>query len=108
MILMLEAVLGGLSFLIHAAIESNDIKILDEFFVQKYGEADSGFVAAVDQLQQRHSCCGSQGFEDWASSQWRSRQDTLKVPDSCCKTMSPGCGKRDHPSNIAYAGCTSR
>lgn len=22
------------------------------------------------------------------------------VPDSCCKTITPHCGKRDHPSNI--------
>jgi len=22
------------------------------------------------------------------------------VPDSCCKTITPQCGKRDHPSNI--------
>ena len=107
MIFMLEAVLGGLSFLIHAALESNDINILDEFFVQKYGE-NSGFDAAIDQLQQEYSCCGSQSFEDWASSEWRSRQNMLKVPDSCCKSISLGCGKRDHPSNIAYAGCLSR
>ena len=105
---MLEAVLGGLSFLIHAAIESDDVKILDEFFVTKYGEEDSGLDAAIDHLQQEYSCCGSQSFEDWVSSEWRSRQSILKVPDSCCKSMSLGCGKRDHPSNIAYTGCLSR
>jgi hypothetical protein len=22
------------------------------------------------------------------------------VPDSCCKTVVPGCGQRDHASNI--------
>jgi hypothetical protein len=30
------------------------------------------------------------------------------VPDSCCKTESPGCGTRDHPSNIPYTGCRHR
>ena len=32
----------------------------------------------------------------------------LQVPDSCCKSPSPGCGARDHPSNIAYTGCSVR
>ena len=27
------------------------------------------------------------------------------MPDSCCKTVSLGCGSRDHPSNIHYTGC---
>ena len=32
----------------------------------------------------------------------------MAVPDSCCKTVSSGCGIRDHPSNIPYVGCIHR
>ena len=28
-----------------------------------------------------------------------------QVPDSCCKSVSAGCGARDHPSNVHYTGC---
>ena len=108
MVFMLEAVLGGMSFLVEAAVKSEDIQVLDEYFVRKYGREGSEFMTAVDSMQQRYSCCGSNSFQDWTSSEWRSKQDFLKVPDSCCKTMSPGCGRRDHPSNIAYTGCTSK
>ena len=30
------------------------------------------------------------------------KNTNLSVPDSCCKTMSPSCGRRDHPSNIYH------
>ena len=30
---------------------------------------------------------------------------TTQVPDSCCKSVSAGCGARDHPSNVHYTGC---
>ena len=30
------------------------------------------------------------------------------MPHTCCKTPSPGCGERDHPSNIEYSGCRVR
>ena len=26
--------------------------------------------------------------------------ENLSVPNSCCKTITPACGRRDHPSNI--------
>ena len=44
-----------------------------------------------------------------SGSEWRAGQDSrVKVPDSCCKTVSEGCGARDHPSNIPYTGCIHR
>ena len=39
------------------------------------------------------------------ASPWKDLNPDLKVPDSCCKSESPGCGVRDHPSNIPYTGC---
>ena len=38
-------------------------------------------------------------------SNWSGEHPGFRVPDSCCKTESPGCGVRDHPSNIPYTGC---
>ena len=44
-----------------------------------------------------------------SGSEWRAGRDSrVKVPDSCCKTVSEGCGARDHPSNIPYTGCIHR
>lgn len=47
-------------------------------------------------------CCGSNNYTDWADSLWiRSPEASgRKVPDSCCKTITDLCGRRDHPSNI--------
>lgn len=47
-------------------------------------------------------CCGSNNSQDWQDSEWiRSDQAGGRVvPDSCCKTVVPGCGQRDHASNI--------
>jgi hypothetical protein len=51
-------------------------------------------------------CCGALRFEDWLVSEWHKDEEVLKngsvVPDSCCKTPTFLCGKRDHPSNIQY------
>lgn len=47
-------------------------------------------------------CCGSNNYTDWADSVWirSSEASGRKVPDSCCKTITDLCGRRDHPSNI--------
>lgn len=47
-------------------------------------------------------CCGSNNYTDWADSQWIKSPEASgrKVPDSCCKTITDLCGRRDHPSNI--------
>ena len=49
-------------------------------------------------------CCGADSFKDW-----RYRPPSIvtaaknySTPDSCCKTMSPGCAIHVHPSNIYY------
>lgn len=47
-------------------------------------------------------CCGSNNYTDWTDSQWIKSPEAngRKVPDSCCKTITDLCGRRDHPSNI--------
>ncbi|PSN33010.1 Tetraspanin-11 [Blattella germanica] len=57
-----------------------------------------------------YKCCGANLFEDWKYSRWLKENPSveLKVPDSCCKTILPNCGRRDHPNNIHYTGCRHR
>ena len=59
----------------------------------------------------QYKCCGANLFEDWKYSHWQKENlsEGLKVPNSCCKTITPRCGKSDHPSNIHYTVslCTS-
>lgn len=46
-------------------------------------------------------CCGSHNYSDWKDSVWIQKPENKRlVPDSCCKTPSELCGRRDHPSNI--------
>ncbi|KAG7156996.1 CD151 antigen-like [Homarus americanus] len=62
---------------------------------------------AIDQMQMEYHCCGALTFSQWRDSLWLHDNPDLNnsVPDSCCKTPSPYCGVRDHPSNIWYNGC---
>ena len=47
-------------------------------------------------------CCGSNNSQDWRDSEWilSGEAGDRVVPDSCCKTVVAGCGRRDHASNI--------
>ncbi|KAM9351766.1 CD151 antigen [Symphorus nematophorus] len=74
---------------------------------QKYQQPGEGSVTqAVDKLHQEFKCCGSYNSSDWADSVWIQESKQL-VPDSCCKTPTDLCGRRDHPSNIykVEGGC---
>uniref|UniRef100_A0A915PJD2 C2H2-type domain-containing protein n=1 Tax=Setaria digitata TaxID=48799 RepID=A0A915PJD2_9BILA len=72
---------------------------------------------ALKHLHRQGHCCGSQSFEDWRDSVWwqkvnsaselKQRSFDLAVPDFCCRSERPNCGRRDHPSNIYYNGCLS-
>ncbi|XP_038136950.1 CD151 antigen-like, partial [Cyprinodon tularosa] len=76
---------------------------------QKYQQpGQQSITQSVDKLQQQFKCCGSQNFSDWTDSKWiQSVGNERLVPDSCCKTPSELCGRRDHPSNIyrVEGGC---
>ncbi|XP_076375740.1 CD151 antigen isoform X1 [Megalopta genalis] len=81
---------------------------LNTTFLENYS-VYSTETAAIDQMQIEFKCCGALRFEDWLMSEWRKDENVLKdlrlVPDSCCKTPTHLCGRRDHPSNIHYTGC---
>ncbi|XP_054895186.1 glutamine amidotransferase-like class 1 domain-containing protein 1 isoform X4 [Poeciliopsis prolifica] len=79
---------------------------------QKYLQpGQESITLSVDKLQQEFKCCGSHNFSDWRDSEWIRREETKElVPDSCCKTPSTLCGRRDHPSNIyrEEGGCIEK
>ncbi|XP_051865509.1 CD63 antigen [Pristis pectinata] len=55
--------------------------------------------ANIDKLQEQFDCCGSASYRDWFP------QLNNNVPDSCCKHVSPGCGKNTSSTNIYHRGC---
>uniref|UniRef100_M3XJU0 Tetraspanin n=1 Tax=Latimeria chalumnae TaxID=7897 RepID=M3XJU0_LATCH len=67
---------------------------------------------SVDRLQQDFKCCGSNSSADWQYSIYILSPESggRVVPDSCCKTITPSCGQRDHPSNIykVEGGCITK
>ncbi|XP_074858951.1 tetraspanin-11 isoform X4 [Carettochelys insculpta] len=67
---------------------------------------------SVDRLQQDFKCCGSNSSADWQQSVYILSEESSGrlVPDSCCKTVTFECGKRDHPSNIykVEGGCITK
>ncbi|MED6266476.1 hypothetical protein CHARACLAT_002539 [Characodon lateralis] len=79
---------------------------------QKYQQpGQESITQSVDKLQQEFKCCGSQNFSDWTVNKWIQESENLRrVPDSCCKTPSELCGRRDHPSNIyrVEGGCIEK
>ncbi|XP_036391059.1 CD151 antigen isoform X1 [Megalops cyprinoides] len=86
---------------------------LKDTMTEKYKQPGEEHVTrAVDKLQQEFKCCGSNSSSDWAESKWlkSAESDQRVVPDSCCKTPTPLCGRRDHPSNIykVEGGCITK
>ncbi|XP_075679682.1 uncharacterized protein LOC113788758 [Dermatophagoides pteronyssinus] len=80
----------------------------------------------IEQLYQEFHCCGWNYYDDYEylriidnnqndDQQQQStiiiddnRNKTIPVPDLCCKTLIPNCGRRKHPNNIYYDGCWSK
>ena len=61
----------------------------------------SFFLSFIPPSPFQFKCCGSNNFSDWRDSVWIGAPDNRQlVPDSCCKTPTDLCGRRDHPSNI--------
>jgi CD151 antigen len=82
---------------------------LSDTFARNYAVSER-HTKAIDLMQQNYMCCGAVRFEDYRESLWlKSRRSDLirpienrTVPDSCCVTMTKGCGVSHHPSNIPY------
>ncbi|XP_075214345.1 CD151 antigen-like [Lycorma delicatula] len=109
LIFLLEAMVGVLAYIYREQVNIELTTTLNDTFLQSY-RINGEKTAAIDRMQQELKCCGAIKFEDWKYSVWLKTDNRTNnlVPDSCCKTPSPGCGKRDHPSNIHYSGCLYR
>ncbi|XP_056132580.1 tetraspanin-11 isoform X3 [Lampris incognitus] len=86
---------------------------LNQTMTENYAQpGKEAITLAVDKLQQDFKCCGSNNSQDWLQSVYISSAQAERrvVPDSCCKTITPQCGRRDHPSNIykVEGGCITR
>jgi len=62
-----------------------------------------------NKTQEKLHCCGSVNYTDWKNNPGLS--NTSSVPDSCCKTVSPDCGKGTlsdpDPTQIYHDGCAN-
>lgn len=112
-IFLLEILAGVLAYIYYQQLSEELKQNLRSTMTEKYGQTThERITGAVDQLQQEFKCCGSNSSYDWAESVWIRSSDAIgrMVPDSCCKTPSDGCGRRDHPSNIykVEGGCITK
>ncbi|KAM7424547.1 hypothetical protein PAMA_000748 [Pampus argenteus] len=112
-IFLLEILAGVLAYIYYQQLNEELKQNLRETMTQKYEQNGHEHITkAVDKLQQEFKCCGSNSSSDWAESVWiRSRDANGRmVPDSCCKTPTELCGRRDHPSNIyrVEGGCITK
>ncbi|KAI4504335.1 hypothetical protein M0802_000806 [Mischocyttarus mexicanus] len=107
-VLVLEAGVGALARIYEEQVGPELKMNLNRTFLDNYS-VRSRETEAIDRMQKEFKCCGALRFEDWLVSEWHKDEDVLKygslVPDSCCKTETLLCGRRDHPSNIQYTGC---
>ncbi|XP_078076489.1 CD151 antigen-like [Mustelus asterias] len=112
-IFVLEVLAGILAYIYYQQL-GDDLKTnLRVTMTEKYRvKGDTRITKAVDKLQQEFHCCGSNNSKDWQESRWvkGGHSGDRIVPDSCCKTVTTGCGKRDHPSNIykVEGGCITK
>ncbi|XP_026219635.1 tetraspanin-11 isoform X1 [Anabas testudineus] len=113
LIFLIELVAGVLAYVYYQRLSEELKQHLHQTMTENYAQpGKESITLAVDRLQQDFKCCGSNNSHDWMASVYiSSKQAELRVvPDSCCKTITPLCGKRDHPSNIykVEGGCITK
>ncbi|KAL7992093.1 hypothetical protein Chor_016349 [Crotalus horridus] len=110
-IFLLEIIAGILACVYYQQLNNELKENLRNTIIKKYRkEGEESVTNAVDKLQQEFKCCGSHNYTDWSDSYWyKIEKEGRKVPDSCCKTITETCGRRDHPSNIyKEGGCITK
>ncbi|XP_030745586.1 tetraspanin-11-like [Sitophilus oryzae] len=108
LVFLLESLVAILAYVYqHSVIEDVNSR-LNSSFLENYEQ--NAKTQSINYIQENLKCCGAQSYTDWKYSKWLYGHPEIlnKVPDSCCKTVSPRCGYRNHPSNIYYAGCDER
>ncbi|XP_030640511.1 tetraspanin-11 isoform X2 [Chanos chanos] len=113
LIFLIELVAGVLAYVYYQKLSEELKQHLTQTMTENYAQPGKDPITqAVDRLQQDFKCCGSNNSFDWRQSVYiRSPEAGSRlVPDSCCKTMTPSCGQRDHPSNIyrVEGGCITK
>ncbi|XP_012589794.1 PREDICTED: CD151 antigen-like, partial [Condylura cristata] len=113
LIFLLEIIAGVLAYVYYQQLNAELKENLKDTMTKRYHlGGHEGVTSAVDKLQQEFRCCGSNNSQDWRDSEWiRSGEASGRVvPDSCCKTVVPHCGQRDHASNIykVEGGCITK
>ncbi|KAF2356330.1 Tetraspanin/Peripherin [Trinorchestia longiramus] len=104
-VLVLEGVAGVVAYVYQEQLSHLMADSLPSIIAEQYS-VDHSVTTAVDSMQVQFRCCGGVSYTDWQHSTWKTTAaDHRQVPDSCCKTVTPHCGTRDHPSNIWYTGC---
>ncbi|KAM9334475.1 tetraspanin-11 [Symphorus nematophorus] len=112
-IFLIELVAGVLAYVYYQRLSEELKQHLNQTMTENYAQpGKEAITLAVDRLQQDFKCCGSNNSHDWMVSAYISSKpaEGRVVPDSCCKTITPLCGKRDHPSNIykVEGGCITK
>uniref|UniRef100_A0AAQ4S802 Tetraspanin n=1 Tax=Gasterosteus aculeatus aculeatus TaxID=481459 RepID=A0AAQ4S802_GASAC len=113
LIFVIELVAGVLAYVYYQRLSEELKQNLNQTMADNYAQPGrEAITLAVDRLQQDFKCCGSNDSRDWMASAYVSSKqaEDRVVPDSCCKTITPHCGKRDHPSNIykVEGGCITK
>ncbi|XP_072573461.1 tetraspanin-11 isoform X2 [Paramormyrops kingsleyae] len=113
LIFLIELVAGVLAYVYYQRLSDELKQHLSRTMTENYRQPGKEPVTlAVDSLQQDFKCCGSNSSSDWLFSAYTALPDAegRVVPDSCCKTVTLHCGRRDHPSNIykVEGGCITK
>lgn len=109
LVFLLELSSGTLAYIYEQNVPEELNMTLSDTFTQNYGVSQR-HTKAIDLMQQNYMCCGAVRFEEYRTSVWlkSKRRELIRpvenrtVPDSCCITMTNGCGVSNHPSNIPY------
>nr|XP_046193927.1 tetraspanin-11-like isoform X1 [Oncorhynchus gorbuscha]XP_046193928.1 tetraspanin-11-like isoform X1 [Oncorhynchus gorbuscha] len=113
LIFLIELVAGVLAYVYYQRLSEELKQHLNETMTENYAQpGKEAITLAVDRLQQDFKCCGSNNSFDWLHSVYMTSavSEGRVVPDSCCKTITSLCGRRDHPSNIykTEGGCITK
>ncbi|XP_059361010.1 tetraspanin-11-like isoform X1 [Carassius carassius] len=113
LIFLIELVAGVLAYVYYQSLSEELKQHLSKTMTENYAQPGKESIThSVDRLQQDFKCCGSNNSFDWTHSAYIMSLEAEKrlVPDSCCKTITHQCGKRDHPSNIykVEGGCITK
>nr|XP_025040417.1 tetraspanin-11 isoform X3 [Pelodiscus sinensis] len=111
LIFLIELVAGVLAYVYYQRLSEELKRHLTQTLTENYALPGKTHIThSVDRLQQDFKCCGSNSSTDWQHSIYilSVESNGRLVPDSCCKTVTFKCGKRDHPSNIYKGGCITK